>query len=149
MKFNANLGFTLIEIMIAVAIVGILSAIAIPSYSEHIKKGSRAAAQSELLILASMQEKIYLNDNAYTGLLSNAYSGRITGGLGKTSDKTDDGKYDISITTTGTPPSAFTITATPSSGKQQAGNGCLTINENGLREWFKGNDACGGTATAW
>ena len=58
-------GFTLIEIMITVAILGILSAIALPSYLEHVKKGKRTEAKVELLRLAQMQESYFVQNLSY------------------------------------------------------------------------------------
>lgn len=130
-------GFTLIELLIAVVIVGILAAIAMPSYQRHIIKASRAAAQTELLELASLQEKIYLNSNAYTANMTTAYNGTSAGGLGKTSGLTNDGKYILTIASPG---QTYTLTAMPDPLKAQAGDGNITISENGQRLWG---------ATAW
>lgn len=132
MKFHRNKGFSLIELMIAVVIVGILAAIAVPSYQSHIIKASRAAAQTELLELASLQEKIYLNSNAYTANMTTAYTGNSTGGLSKTSGLTTDGKYTLTVVAPG---QTYTITATPVAGKSQESDGNITISENGQRLW--------------
>lgn len=65
-------GFTLIELMIAVAIVGILVSIGYPSYTEHIKKAKRAEAQAALMSLASAMERWKLNNNGvYTDGINN------------------------------------------------------------------------------
>jgi type IV pilus assembly protein PilE len=134
MKFQRNKGFSLIELMVAVVIVGILTAIAVPSYQSLTIKASRAAAQTELLELASLQEKIYLNSNAYTADMITAYNGTSAGGgLGKTSRLTTDGKYTLAFT--GVPAQTYTITATPVAGTTQAGDGNLSISENGQRLW--------------
>ena len=58
-------GFTLIELMITVAIVGILAAIAYPSYQDHIRKARRAEGQSALLELAQFMERYYTLNNSY------------------------------------------------------------------------------------
>jgi len=137
MKFHRNKGFSLIELLVAVVIVGILAAIAVPSYQSHIIKASRTAAQTELLELASLQEKIYLNSNAYTTNMTTAYTGNSTGGLGKTTGLTNDGKYTLTVVSPG---QTYTITATPVAGTTQAGDGNITISENGQRLWG---------ATAW
>ena len=94
---NGHKGFTLMELIVAVAIVGILAAIALPSYRQHIVRSSREAAQIELLDLATFQEKIYLNSNAYATSITTAYNGTAAGGLGKTSGQTNDGKYALTI----------------------------------------------------
>ena len=137
MKFHRNKGFSLIELLVAVVIAGILAAIAVPSYQSHVIKASRTAAQTELLELASLQEKIYLNSNAYTTNMTTAYTGNSTGGLGKTTGLTNDGKYTLTVVSPG---QTYTITATPVAGTTQAGDGNITISENGQRLWG---------ATAW
>jgi type IV pilus assembly protein PilE len=130
---KANRGFTLTELIIAVAIIGILSAIAYPSYRNYITRSSRSAAQTELLELANLQEKIYLNSNGYAVSITAGYNGRDDGGLGKTAGTTDDGKYNLTITPNATPTQSFVITATPINGSTQEGDGAITISSNGDR----------------
>lgn len=130
-------GFTLTELIITVAIIGILAAIALPSYNSSVVRASREAAQTELLQMASAQEKIYLNSNAYTTNLTSNYTGQSTGGLG-ISANSKDGKYSYACTACAA--DAFVITATPVAGKGQAkaADGNLTISSNGKRTWVKG-----------
>ena len=125
-------GFTLVELMIVVAIIGILSAIAMPSYREYIKRSSREAGQAQLVEMAGVQEKIFLNSNAYTASVVSGYSGASTGGLGVPSGLSRDGRYSLSATVTG---ASFMLTATPVSGKTQADDGNLTIDSQGQRTW--------------
>lgn len=146
MKFHRNNGFSMIELMIVVVIVGILAAVAIPSYRSYTIKSSRAAAQTELMQLASLQEKIYLNSSAYAcNAIATPYNGNSTGGLGV--GTSNDGKYTFALSACAT--NTYTITAVPVATKAQAGNGCLAIQENGSRLWYEGHDNCTGTATAW
>ena len=58
-------GFTLIELLIAVAIVGILTAVALPSYLEHIAKGRRAEGQAALQKAVQLQERFYTANGTY------------------------------------------------------------------------------------
>lgn len=145
-------GFTLIELMIVVVIVGILAAVALPSYRSYIVRASRNAAQGELLTLAGMQEKIFLNSNSYaygaTGVTT-AYNGTAAGGLGRTSGLTEDGRYSLSLVTlasattctdtgataTSSGAQQFVLMATPVTGGTQVGDGNLCVSESGRRLW--------------
>ena len=64
-RLSGMRGFTLIELMIAVAVVGILAAIAYPSYQEHVRKARRADAQTALLELAQFMERHYTANGRY------------------------------------------------------------------------------------
>src|SRR5438552_14191607 len=103
-------GFTLIDLIIAIAIVAILTRIALPAYQAYLVRASRQSAQSELVALANAQEKIFLNSNAYTASVTGAYTGQSSGGLGVPSGNTKDSRYAISVAATAT---TFTLTATP------------------------------------
>jgi len=122
----------LIELVTAVAIFAILMSVAIPSYRSYVVRTSREGAKAELIELAGLEEKIYLNANAYSSKVTEAYTGTATGGLGVTSGTTRDGRYSISVTVDG---AAFTLTAAPVSNSIQAGDGNLTIDSAGRRTW--------------
>ena len=65
MRNNKQNGFTLIELMVTVAIVGILAAVAYPSYTSHVQKGARRAAQAQMLDIANRQQQFLLGSRAY------------------------------------------------------------------------------------
>lgn len=123
-------GFTLIEIMIALVLLSILVAIAYPSYRDYVIRASRAAAQEEVLQLSSVQEKIYLNSNGYSNDVTGAYNGNATGGLGKTSGRTSDAKYDLSMVAAG---QSYILTATPVAGSMQQNDGAFSVASDGTR----------------
>ncbi len=103
---QSNKGFTLIELMIVVAIIGILAGVAYPSYTGYVKKANRADAIDSLLFLAGRMEEFYMNNDTYAGATVNAAA---TGTVG--SNQTSEGLYTLSIpTATGF---AYTITAIP------------------------------------
>jgi type IV pilus assembly protein PilE len=125
-------GFTLIELVIAIAVIALLTVVAYPSYRQHLIRASREAAKSELVDFAALQEKIYLNSDAYASSVTGAYTGNAAGGLGRTSGKTNDGKYSMSLVTAA---QSFTMTATPVTGSLQVGDGNLAISSDGTRTW--------------
>ena len=60
-----QLGFTLVELMITVAIIGILASVAYPSYTDSVLRSNRSEAQRELLRYANLQEQVYVDSRAY------------------------------------------------------------------------------------
>lgn len=90
-------GFTLIELMIAVAIVGVLASIAIPSYQNHVLRAGRTEAISALSQIASLQERYRLDHNAYaTGLDQLNLPGMTVNGTGASAwATTENGRYTI------------------------------------------------------
>ena len=125
-------GFSLIELVITVAIIAILTGISWPTYVSYMTRSSRSAAQTQLLELAGLQEKIYQDANSYTVSATAAYNGRADGGLGTTGNTTD-GKYALTITPNAIPTQTFLITATPVVGRTQDADGIITISSNGTR----------------
>ncbi|WP_320153180.1 type IV pilin protein [uncultured Tolumonas sp.] len=120
-------GITLIELMIAVAIVAVLAGVAYPSYMRHILTSHRTEASSTLIRLANLEERYYLDNNQYGSLFQ----------LGLTATSaatytTTNGYYTITIATPTT--STYTLTAT-ASGTQASDSDCVTytLTQNGTK----------------
>jgi len=124
MKANRQMGFTLIELMVVVAIVGILAAIAYPAYTQHVLKTHRRAAQACLLELAQWMERYYTNRMTYAGAT-----------LPNTTCRNDLAtRYTFSFR--GTPDAnSYTIQAVRVTPGPQASDACgtLTVNHTGAR----------------
>lgn len=141
-------GFTLVELMVVVAIIGVLLAIALPGYREYVVRAKRDAAKAVLLEIVSRQEQ-------YAGV-NRAYATAIGSGSGELSMTIPDdvsASYTIAITPTSwtytatgvsTTMSGFTASATPVAGSTQANDGTLSINQLGLK-----TRTVGGTTTTW
>ena len=141
-KSGAIRGFTLIELMVTVAIVAILAAIAYPSYIEQIRKSRRADAKSVLLQAAQWMERFYTENNCYskTRLINGDGTVTICGGtdvaLPFTKSPIDGGTqyYDISLAAVAQ--NTFTLNAAPTSGTDQTKDKCqtLTLTNTGLKD---------------
>ena len=112
-------GFTLIELMIVVAVIGVLATIAYPSYQDYIRRARRIDAQSVMLDIQLLQEKYRVNHVSYGSLTD----------LGTFSSD----YYTFAIS--GNTASAYTITATAKSGTSQASDtGCTSMSLNQASE---------------
>lgn len=117
-------GFTLIELMVTVAIIGILASVAIPSYTAYVARGNRAAAQQHLIDLAQREQQYLADSRTYIDTVA---------GLNMATPLPVSKHYDIAIVLTEGPPPTFTVTATPKTGGAQAGDGILSIDSAGVK----------------
>ena len=90
-------GFTLIELIVVMAIIGILVAMAIPAYRKSTQKSNRSDAKISLTRLATLEERYYFRENNYTGNFADI----ITGATANQPITSDAGYYSIALTLTG------------------------------------------------
>ena len=140
-------GFTLIEMMIVVAILGVLAAIALPSYQESVKKGRRTDAMAALQGLAQAMERHYTTTGGYTDAATGpADTGAPTIFSAKSPIDGSQTFYNLTISAATT--TTYTLTADPSSG--QEGDGNITLTHTGARAWDRNNDgAYAATENCW
>ena len=130
-------GFTLIELMIVVAIVGILAGIAYPSYMDHVRKGNRAKAQAFLMDLAQRQQNYLIVRRSYAGSLQDLGFKDAAGALALGAELQQlTGAYNISGMSLGVsegPPPSFNLVLSPTSGSSQESDGSLCLSNTGAR----------------
>jgi type IV pilus assembly protein PilE len=129
---SAARGFTLIELMITVAIVAILATIASVSYNSQVQKSRRTDARSAVLDLAGREEKLFSTTNAYSGLPTGIPSDLGYAGAAWPVN-VGSNYYSVSVAV-GNPPTTYVITATAINSQASDGQ-CLTlfVDQTGLQ----------------
>jgi type IV pilus assembly protein PilE len=151
-------GFTLIELMIVVAIMSLIAAVAIPSYTKQVQKNARAVAKARLSQAAQLLERFYSDNSSYGvdvsgGNLVVAAAGtnaglaklmNVSGTIYSGSNNETNSPYQITIASTA---NNFTLTATPTGNQAtgDAGCGTLTLTNAGV----KGVSGASGVAACW
>lgn len=123
-------GMTLIELVIVMVIIGILAAVAVPSYSRYVIRSHRAEGKAALLALATAQEKFYLQCNTYAVQMGAAHS--CAASTLPFNATTENGWYTLVIVDADN--SAFTLRA-DAAGSQVRDTDCqqFTVNDRGVR----------------
>ena len=116
-------GFSLIELMITVAIVAILATIALPAYDQYIIRANRRAAQADMMAMANREQQYFLANRGYATTLPDLSF--------QLEDRVSQ-YYQAPVITTPTVAS-FTITLTPRAGTKQANDGALVLTSDGVK----------------
>lgn len=126
-------GFTLIEMMITVAIVGILAAIAFPSYTSYVAKGNRAEGRAAVMKMLQDQERWFTQKNTYVLVNASNASGEVLKNFSGDSRATS--KYFVGAAQCGTIPlnQCVQVSAVPQFGGGDPEVGTLTTQSTGAR----------------
>lgn len=120
-------GFTLIELMFAVAIIGILLVIALPSYSDYVARGDRAAGRAALLEAQQFMERFYAVNDAYN---QDKAGTAVALPVRLQTAPVEAPKYNITISASAA--NSYTLTATSINGDSKCGN--LTLTNAGVKD---------------
>jgi len=126
---RASGGFTLIEVMIVVAILGIIMAIGLPTYNSYIEKTRRADAIALLSEVAGEQQRFFTENNRFATTMTEM-------GYAAATEPSENGFYAVSVSGTSPDGSTYTLTAAPVAGEAQEGDtkcGSFTINSAGAK----------------
>lgn len=117
-------GFTLIELMIAVALVAILVATALPSYSGYVRRSVRTEAQSFLMSVAARQQQFLVDTRVYAGTVD---------AMGMPVPSRIAGAYLVKMEVLAGPPQTFLLTAEPKGDQAKENCGTMTLNQAGAK----------------
>ncbi len=142
-------GFTLIELMITVAIVAILASIAYPAYQDQVRSSRRNDAQGVLTSFALAMERFYTSNNTYLGAAGTQLVPANSGApwIFATEAPLDGATkyYNLTIKT-GATKTTYTLVATPKGA--QAGNGNMELDSTGAKRWDRDNNGSFSTSEA-
>ena len=125
---NKQTGFTLIEVMIAMAVIAILASIALPAYQEQVRTGKRTEAQNLLLEAASKQQRFHSDNMSYAQDMGDLGYGAAN----NNAEDTETGAYTIQVNAAADG-SSYTLLATPTAAQANDGCGNLGISNTGLK----------------
>ena len=138
--------FTLIELMVVVAIVAIVMAIAFPSYERYVVTGKRAVAQNALLQVADRQQQFFMDNKSFAANLTNLGFAANPWVVGDDGASTIAGDVDAvySVTLTNVTQTTWTATAAPLHGQLSRDTNCgsLSITQAGTKASSGGGDNC-------
>ena len=126
MRIRNHNGFTLVELMVTVAILGVVASIAIPAYNGYIKTSHKSECNNEMAAIKLAESEFFLDNNAYfkggnVGELT-TNSGNIYSPSSAAAGANSECDYSVAITTT-----TFTITATPTTTGHLNGEAAWTL----------------------
>ena len=143
LTFDREHGYSLMELMITVAIVGLLVSIAYPSYSSFIASSNRAAGQADLMAFAAAMERHNAAVFSYQGAASgggNTGEPEVFRSYSPSNEPAANKRYDLTIQTVSATGTSYILRARPVSGTVQVDDGDLFYYSDGRKAWDSNND---------
>lgn len=153
MRRSHGRGFTLIEVMIVVAIVALIAAFALPQYTQYVLKSRRSDAKSAVLDLAAREERFFTVNNAYTNSAANlGYGAGSTFPINISPNGQTYYTMNVSVTAgSSTTLPAFVVTATPVASTNQVKDSCYAfrVDQTGLQTNLSSGGSTISSAGCW
>ena len=130
MASSRSAGFTLLELMIALVIAGIIAAVGYPSYVNYVRKGQRADAQQYMMAVAQANQQYFTDNRAFTDTLASLVP----------TPANVSSRYTVTVTIDAGPPATFTVTAAPKGSQTADSCGTLTLTSAGVRGSSSGSN---------
>ncbi|WP_218946376.1 MULTISPECIES: type IV pilin protein [Acinetobacter] len=146
-KIGKQIGFTLLELMIIVAVVAILAAIAIPNYSEYVKRGNRVDVQTHIMNVAQNLETYRLVNHSFFGANLTQLGGATYPLNNPYYQLTLTDMSGVAFTNAQANLQSWLLVARPIATGRQKGTGAISLNSAGVKCWYKNNDNANVTAT--
>lgn len=133
-------GFTLIELMLAIAVIAILAVIAIPNYQQHIKKSKRIEVQAHLMTLSHQLASYKLVNQSFAGMNIEKLGGANFPATQPNYTLTLTDAYGASLEQEKTLPTTWLLVATPIANSTQKGTGKISLMYNNAQCWYENQD---------
>ncbi len=146
---HRSAGFTLIEIMIVLVIIGIIAAIALPGYSSQVTRSRRSDCMGVMLGFAQAMEKHHAVNFSYLGAAASGDTGAPAATLYPARCPLDGDTVFYDLTIQAATADSYVLEARPPSGSPQAGDGALRINQLGQRFWDVDDNGFQATENTW